>query len=40
MTPQQHQHSWVTLTQAAQLPDDVGQRDVGHAFQLTLDVVG
>lgn len=28
------------LTEAAELPDDVGQRDVGHTLQLVLDAPG
>lgn len=29
-----------TLTEASELPDDVGQADVGDTFQLTADVGG
>ena len=34
MTPSRTQQ---TLTEAAELADDVGQADIGHTFQLTAD---
>lgn len=33
-------HTQQTLTEAAELADDVGQADIGNTFQLTADVVG